>query len=76
MSGYEPFELGGAYSWFTEFYWGAGYGSLPDVLFARLIGGEVNVALHSRDYAERSEALADLGQALKDADGNFVGGAA
>lgn len=71
MNGYEPLELGGVYMWLI----GGAPWCLPFELFARLTGGELNERLGWRSYGERSEALADLGQSLRDADGNCVGGA-
>lgn len=75
MNGFEPFELGGVWSWFPQAYWD-GSAALPDAVFRRLICGEPNALLLCRDYGERSEAIADLDQAMKDAEGNCIAGAA
>lgn len=74
MNGYEPFELGGVWSWYDAAHIPLFGAAIPSPVFRRLLGGS-DVRWRC-DYGERSAALADLAQAIKDADGNFVGGAA
>lgn len=72
---YEPHELGGVWAWLDGAAWyGMYHANLPAAVYGRLVGGEPNPELNCRFYGEHSEALADLEQALKDEDGNFVDG--
>jgi hypothetical protein len=58
--------------WFHAAHWDGASGSdLPAAVFHRLRDGELNTEYGWRSYGERSEALADLEQAMKDPNGNF-----